>query len=176
MLDIHVILFNKDLMARRRCISSIKLAMSQVDFPICLHEVEGVVGHIGAGRAMGYSLGVFPYVTCVDDDDFILPHALLNLKPGMLANTNAVSTLEAVLENNYFLPGAQRHHLIAYKREVIIDHSAWAALGDPAQIKSINQADWFDVSSIGYLWHKYSSSSGRALRHSHPKEFEKLYA
>lgn len=175
-LDVHVLL-STDTPASwsRQCISSIVQAARRAGYPVAVHQVPGVPGHIGRARATGYALGTSPWVTCVDDDDLVLPDASADMAQGLASNAAAVSTAEMELRNDTFRPGGQRHHLIAYRRERIIDHAAWSCCGDVAQRAAIGENEWHDVRRIGYLWRVYPESKARALRIAHPAELERAH-
>lgn len=171
MLDVHVIISSDTPRAWvTRCVSSIRLAMGRAGFPMALHQVDGRRGHIGAGRALGYAQGDYPWVTCVDDDDLVLPNAFADMAPCFRHNVDAVGTLEIEMRNDSFRTGGHRHHLTAYRRSALIDHSAWACCGDVAQVRAIADGRWRDVPNPGYLWRVYEGSKARALRHANPDE------
>ncbi len=68
--DVHVLLVpttNKKWW--QQCRDSLK------DEPVNLHVVNGIVGHIGQGRARGVARGSAPYVSRVDPDDLVVPGA-----------------------------------------------------------------------------------------------------
>jgi hypothetical protein len=171
MLDVHVIISRETHPHWvRQCLSSIHIAMALAPFPVMLRTFCGHPGHIGLGRAEGYGAGNFPWVTCIDDDDLVLPEAFANLSRGLESDKYAVSTLEIEMRNNAFRIGGKRHHLNVYRRDQIIDHTPWECCGDVAQIKAIPDDEWFDGTSPGYLWRVYEGSKARALRLSHPAE------
>ena len=52
-----------------QCISSVVHAASLAGFTVTVNVFNGIVGHIGNTRQLGYSLGNGKYVTYVDCDD-----------------------------------------------------------------------------------------------------------
>lgn len=176
MLDVHILLHHSQPDWLEECRRSINAAVEAAGYPVAVHWLEGKDGHIGQGRAKGYALGIHPYVTCVDDDDYLLPCAFRNLREGIEGNHVAISTLELRLQNACFTKGRQRHHLIAYRRASLIDHAAWPSCGDVAQIESIRPDDWFDVERPGYVHRLYSHSAARRLRKENPGELTKACA
>lgn len=70
MIDVHTILLgdeNPEWLAQ--------MVQSLAGEPVSLHIVRGEFGHIGRGRAEGFSRGSNPYVAYVDPDDWVLPGA-----------------------------------------------------------------------------------------------------
>lgn len=173
MIDVHVLIHpTTPVEWVRLCLSSVRLAARNAGFPVDVHELPAVIGHIGMGRAAGYALGKQPYVSCVDDDDYLLPNAFAQMGVALDAGAIAVSTPEILLQNDTFSPGRQRHHLIAYRRESIIDHTQWPCCGDVAQIHAIPDDDWHDPMDAGYV-HRVYESRARVMRRSHQSELVK---
>lgn len=175
MLDVHVLLHNPRLDWQRQCVSSITQAARRAGFPVAIHQLHGVQGHIGLGRAKGYAMGVYPWVACVDDDDIVLPDAFLNMRPGLESSAKAVSTAEIELRNDMFRQGSQRHHLIAYRREYVIDHTKWPSCGDVAQWNAVQIDAWYDVPQVGYIWRVYPESAARTMRHEDHTELDRAH-
>lgn len=174
MLDVHVLL-SPDTRAdwQRQCLTSLTLAIGRAGYPVTLHKIDAVAGHIGQGRAKGYACGDHPWVACVDDDDVVFPDALANLAQGFRDGVAAVSTLEVEMRNNAFRIGTKRHHLSAFRRERIIDHMPWKCCGDVAQVQAIADHEWHDVATPGYLWRVYEGSAARDMRLSNPDELRR---
>ena len=176
MLDVHVLIsHDTSLPWQRQCLDSIHFAIEQAGFAVTVHEVPGIPGHIGLGRAEGYARGVHPYVTCVDDDDYVLPRAFSQMGAALLLGVSAVCSPELTLQNGVFRPGVPRHHLIAYRRDQLIDHAVWPCCGDIAQIKTI-KADAIDLQEATYVHRLYMSSKARVLRRSRQSELERANA
>jgi hypothetical protein len=155
------------------CLASVYREAEAAAFPVAVHVVDGVPGHIGTARHAGYALGDQRYVTCIDDDDYLLAGAFARLLEGMESNAKAISTSEIVLRNGHFIPGRQRHHLIAYRREYLIDHSLWRCCGDVAQMLAIPSSQYVDVKDPGYVHRVYSTSKARSLRRTCPDELRR---
>lgn len=174
MLDVHIIL-SSDTRAdwQRQCLTSLTLAINRAGYPVMLHKIEAHEGHIGKGRAEGYARGSYPWVTCVDDDDVVFPDALANLADGFRDGVAAISTLEVEMRNNAFRMGGKRHHLSAFLRTRIIDHSKWSCCGDVAQTRAIADEEWHDVVTPGYLWRVYEGSKARDLRLANQDELRR---
>jgi hypothetical protein len=152
-------------------------ASNRAGFTVDVHVLEGIKGHIGQGRAKGYALGNHPYVTCVDDDDYLLPDAFKQMH-GYLAQGVSVLCTPELVEFHGRSPlqaGLTRHHLIAYRRDQIIDHSQWPCCGDVAQLSSVRE-NAIDLVDAAYVHRIYSDSSARILRRDHPGELEKARA
>lgn len=175
MLDVHI-LVSRDTRPEwvTQCLDSVREAIAAASFPVLLHQVDGVSGHIGAGRAAGYALGNQPYVTYVDDDDYVQPHAFAQMVGGLRAGVSAVCTPEETLQNGCLRPGAERHHLIAYRRDLLIDHAAWTCYGDIAQMKAMGP-DAVDLPRSAYVHRLYMTSKARVLRRANLAERERVH-
>lgn len=116
MIDVHVLTHS----ATRpewlaQCLDSLK------DEPCTVHVVPGVEGNIAAGRAAGFALGVHPYVTFVDSDDYVLPGAMAAMCGALELHDAAVSQ-EQVLVGGDVSGLISGHHLHALRRNVIAPH------------------------------------------------------
>ena len=172
MLDVHVIVGTARVEWLAQCLSSVVHAMAIAPFPMALHVVPGEAGHIGRGRARGYAAGTFPYVTFVDDDDYVLPGAFAQMAEAFRQQPSAICTPELVEVNgNPLIRGGTRHHLTAIRRKDVIDHAAWAACGDVAQAMAI-PGDAVELTEPGYVHRVYADSPARVLRRHHPGELK----
>lgn len=176
MLDVHVIVspFTRKEWVEQ-CLASVREAIAVAGFPVQLHLPPYVPGHVGQARAGGYTMGDFPYVAHVDDDDYVLPHAFLQMREALESGVSAVCTPEITLQNGRFRPGLARHHLIAYRRDTLIDHSAWICCGDFVQVHSIG-SDAVDLEKPAYIYRVYGESKGRNLLRNNATELEKARA
>ena len=76
MLDVHILIMDYTPTAIvERCLSSVRMAASNASFPVHVHALIGEFGDLGSQRQRGYSCGLAPYVTSVDDDDWVDPGA-----------------------------------------------------------------------------------------------------
>lgn len=174
MLDCHIIVSTD---TRRdwvtQCLDSVHEAADRAGYPVRIHTVPGVPGHIGKARAAGYAMGNQPYVTCVDDDDYLLPDAFMQMADALHSGASAICAPELTVQNGQFRPGHQRHHLIAYRRDVLIDHAVWPCCGDVAQLAAIPADDVIDLPCPQYVHRLYPDSKARALRRADPAELER---
>lgn len=171
MLDVHILIHPatpRDWVTQ--CLDSVYEATDRAGFPVVVHTLPAVIGHIGQGRAKGYALGMHPYVTCVDDDDYVLPHAFAQMRGALESGARAVCTPEQTLQSGCIRAGRQRHHLIAYRRSDIIDHTRWPCCGDVAQIHGITDA--VDLPEPAYVHRLYLHSKARVMRRSRLMELE----
>lgn len=167
MLDVHVLITNPRADWVAQCKASIAAAIAAAGFPVAVHYLDGEIGHIGRGRARGYALGEHPYATCVDDDDYVLPNAFAQMREALESGTSAVCTPEweeRTGQPGRLFAGISRHHLIAYRRTDIIDHTQWACCGDVAQINRIG-VDAVDLPARMYVNRMYRESAARKLRY-----------
>lgn len=172
MIDVHILIHPatpRDWVTQ--CLDSVHEAADRAGFPVDVHTLPAVIGHIGQGRANGYALGVHPYVTSVDDDDYVLPHAFAQMQGALESGVSAVCTPEQTMQNGHIRPGRARHHLIAYRRDTLIDHTQWPCCGDVAQIHAIG-ADAVDLAEPAYVHRLYMYSKARVMRRSRVQELE----
>lgn len=116
MLDVHILVM--DYTPREivnRCLSSVEEAASKSLQPVHIHVLNGVFGHLGSQRKRGYSCGTAPYVTYVDDDDWVTADAFAYLPLG--DKPFAVSTSEKVHTGNHWHVSHKPHHLAVYQRK-----------------------------------------------------------
>lgn len=153
-------------------VRSVRRAAMQAPFPVWLHLVKGVDGHIGQARAHGFAQGRAPYVTFVDDDDYVLPHAFRALHEALLQNPDAVFPRERILQNGKFLPGAQQHAMFVFKREHLIDFRDWPNYGEQAQIRKLQALKFINIPDELYVYRVYPSRA-RALGRQHRDYLER---
>jgi len=174
MIDVHILIHPetpRDWVTQ--CLDSVQGAVDCAGFPVAVHTLSAVIGHIGQGRAKGYALGVHPYVTCVDDDDYVFSHAFVQMRDALERGVSAVCTPELIDRNGWNRNelGRSRHHLIAYRRDLIIDHTQWPCCGDVAQMQRIG-VDAVDLPEPAYMWRVYTDSKARVMRRARPDELE----
>ena len=171
MLDVHILTMPDTPEGWvNQCLSSTFQAVRMAGFPVNVHVIPGVSGHIGKARHVGYALGRYPYVTCIDDDDYVLPYAFQNMAEALAdGRWTAIATPENIERNGYMFAGKTRHHLIAYRRESIIDHRSWQCCGDVRQMHSIDESAWCDLRHIGYV-HRVYESKARLMRRANQDE------
>ena len=120
MLDVHVLTLPglpEEWIQQRR--KSLDAAVAAAGYPVYVHEVEGIDGHLGKSRRKGYAEGSQPYVTHVDHDDWVREDAFAVLLPHLETGVRAITTGEVQIFPNGredVLPSA-RHHLAVYERE-----------------------------------------------------------
>lgn len=136
MLDVHVLVMDytpAEWVAQ--CRESLELASAQAGFPVALHFLPGILGHLGKARAAGYACGDYPYVTHVDDDDFVLPGAFASIRAHLEAGVDAITTGERhQFENGTERDEPQaRHHLAVYRRDWLSQLTYEAFLHFPDQ-------------------------------------------
>jgi hypothetical protein len=173
MIDVHIILRTDTPLAwRQQCLESASKAAVMAGYPVFIHPVDAVAGHIGQARANGYAQGSQSFVTYVDDDDYLLPNAFAVLNDALASTPDAIFPAELALQNGQFCDGPQRHHLAVYRRDQLIDHTAWVVCGDLAQMTAASKGTCIDVPERVYV-HRLYQSPGRALRREHHEELRR---
>lgn len=146
MLDVHIIISPEtrhDWIAH--CLWSIQEARNNAGFAVDVHIAPYHAGHIGKSRGEGYRMGVQPYVTCVDDDDWLQPNAFMVLAKAMADNPAAIYTGETQWINGKPVYSRLRQHMRVFRRDVTqsFNFDAWPALDSTAIIA---HADTFNQS------------------------------
>ena len=174
MLDCHIIVANDTPEAwLAQCLDSVQDAIDRAGYPVALHLVPFVPGHMGQARAAGYARGSYPYVTCVDDDDYVLPHAFAALAEPLAKQPDAIFPRQYHLQNGKRCIGLQRHHLAVYRRDVVMDLSAWPCCEDMVQrAHALKYPHIIDVEQPLYVHRLYTTSKARTLRRRMPEIVE----
>jgi hypothetical protein len=172
-LDVHVLISDDTPRAWvRQCLQSIEVAKLRSPIPIHVFTVAGHPGHIGMGRWKGYQLGNAPYVTYVDDDDYLEPLAFERVAQELIHNPDVVYPLERVWLNGRSTKGLQRHHLPVYRRCHIIDHRPYPCAGDVAQMEYVRDLRIVEIPEYLYNHRIYAESKARVLRRRYPHELK----
>lgn len=173
-LDVHVLVLDctpKEWVTQ--CLDSIEAARALTPIPVALHVIPGVPGHIGQARALGYAQGTAPYVTQVDDDDYVLPEVFAKLAEAMTQHPSpdAIFVRENTVQNGKFIPGRQRHSMKTFRRELLIDHSKWMHHSDWHQHRALEQEGLVcvDIPDLLYVYRIHESPAYQ-LRKQHPAE------
>lgn len=171
MLDVHVLIGMAKPVWRRECLRSVYHAAGFAQFDVSVHLVTAIPGDIGIGRAKGYAMGFHPYVTCVDDDDFVLPNAFSQMA-SHIGSGMALLTPEWLDYNGRRIKGKSGHHLTVFPRDRLIDHERWAACGDIVQNAMVRDGA-VELPEAAYVHRIYPDSPARVLRRSHPSELHR---
>lgn len=135
-LDVHVLTLPglpDEWIEQRR--ESLAAAVAQAGYPVAVHEIEGIDGHLGRSRAIGYAAGTYPYVTHVDHDDYVAPDAFAVLREQMEAGVDCITTGETWVFDDgrpdYDRPQID-HHLAVFRRGAIagIDFASFRLFPD----------------------------------------------
>lgn len=110
-----------------QCRASVRVAADRAGFPVDVLETAAVPGNIGMAMYGAMQACRTPYMAWVDDDDFVLPNAFSCLAPHWRKEPTAVCAREIqLLANGHLRPCELRHHLTAWRRDILED----AALED----------------------------------------------
>lgn len=167
MIDVHILTHSGTKQEwLDRCLESL------VSEPCSVHLVKGVERNIPAGREIGFGLGVHPYVTFVDSDDYVLPGSMDAMCEALESN-EAAAGRERALYGDRLSPGTVAgHHLFALRRKVIAPHlHGW---GD--RFRGIHCIDALRtvvtpvlVDRVTYVWRQHSSQSHRSMYQWQPQ-------
>lgn len=179
MLDVHILVSNdtrRDWVAQS--LASVRDAISRADYPIELHVLQGVPGHIGKGRAKGYSLGSAPWKTYVDDDDYVLPNAFVDLKKYLDSDVAAVFTSELVEQNGKFHKHPNpEHHLQVYREDLVRGYDHHLPSMSDVWCRELAKKDprgFLSVEDVTYVHRVYYNSKARVLRRANPQDRQAL--
>ena len=161
MLDVHILVMDyTPKVWVEQCRASLEVAVAQAGFPVFLHFLPGIYGHLGQARRAGYSRGTAEYVTHVDDDDYVLPGAFVSLLPHMQARATAITTGETIeLEDGSTraMPDRQ-HHLAVFRRDYIDTLTLDAFKHFPDQY-ALNECQPVHIRETNYV-HRIRAGSG----------------
>ncbi len=166
MIDVHVLTFQSDPMRLEQCLGSIGIAIRHAPFPVSLHVVPGPPGHIGRERARAYALGSYPYVTCVDDDDWLDASAFASLAEALATQPKAVYTKAWGWQNGKRVANDLRQHLRVFRRDIpaSMDFEPWAACDSTALIAHADQQPGHDAYVENRVYHYRIDPDSRARR------------
>jgi hypothetical protein len=138
--------------------------MGAAPFPVALHVVQGIAGHIGAGRATAYALGHYPYVACVDDDDWIEPNALCVVGDALAQRPRAVYTRSWSWQNGAPVKNDLRQQLRVFRREPVaaFDFAPWPACDSTALIAFMDGQPGQDAYCLERVYHGHIDPLSRA--------------
>lgn len=169
MLDVHVAV--SETTHQRwlaKCLDSVSEAIECAMFPVTLHLVPGVPGHIGMARANGYSKGAAPYVTYVDDDDWVDREFFAAMLPALQCNPDAIFLREfthTTAPQPYV--DSRRHCRAVYRRALTeaFDWNAWRCVNDSAFRRTIERQPgiYLDLIEPHYHWRQGCKSQGKVL-------------
>lgn len=153
MLDVHILNYDPNPEFWKQCIDSVNVAVNNANYPIAIHITNGDI-NFGKARHEAYRLGIYPYVTFVDNDDYLLPQAFSILEPVLYQNPDAIFTRELQLGIDGKIRSviSGRHHLQIYKRSMLIDHESQGDFCDLRQLKSIKGKNCIDLLDQVYVW------------------------
>lgn len=179
MLDVHILVSNdtrRDWVAQS--LASVRDAISRANYPIEMHVLQGVPGHIGKGRAKGYSLGSAPWKTYVDDDDYVLPNAFVDLKKYLDKDVAAIFTCEHTEQNGRLHPFVTpEHHLQVYREDLVRNYDHHLASMSDVWCRELAKRDprgFLSVDDVTYVHRVYYDSKARVLRRANPHERQAL--
>lgn len=162
--------------------------------PVNVHLIPGKIGHIGYGRAKGFSAGSEEIVSYVDDDDVIIPGIFEKLLNQFESDNSldAICTNELIWNPNEFFQSVfpwkyydrrhvyHIHHLAAFKRNKIVpylpeiatmvdgsEHSLWMRL-------LLESAKVLNLCEYGYIWRIHPQDS-KSLKLTKDARFDLWY-
>jgi glycosyltransferase involved in cell wall biosynthesis len=143
-----------------QCLSSIDIASKKANYTVNLHTTPGIAGNIGQARNNVVLLGTAPYVTFIDDDDYVLPNAFSILEPIFSNNPVAIYTAEDVLNiDGSVTYGGVGHHMAVYSRDFLIDYTLWPCFENLAQNNAIKGFPTTTIKDAVYVYRKYNSKA-----------------
>lgn len=173
MLDVHIAMVNSTPPEwHRQCLESVRTAAANAPFQVNIHAFDGPMGHIGRVRAMGYGFGSAPWMTYVDDDDYVLPNAFACLVAAMASNPAVIFTREIREQNGHQYPCSVRHHMAVYRRDVLdgFDFEAHPHMIDVKTAEHANRLGADDVLEHVYVHRMRLNSPSRLLKRQLQRE------
>lgn len=168
MLDVHILIHPStpdEWIAR--CVDSVREAKERAGFEVDIHKL-GVRGpHIGHDRARGYALGSHPYVTSVDDDDWLEPDAFAVLADAMAQHPVAVTTRCMAHQNGRAWVLPWRTNLRVFRRDVAASAplADWPVYDGPAMLAHADTCgEVMEVKRPVYHYRLHSSNHRALMR------------
>ena len=122
MIDVHILNMPND---RQDWAKQCETSLAQE--PVIVHNLDGVIGNVGAGRALGFAQGNLPFVSYVDPDDYVLPGGFAACAKILTDHPqiSCVGTREYRIGVNGEIPAYNRshsgpHHLLVFRRDAIL--------------------------------------------------------
>lgn len=171
MLDVHVLLHPYTSRAwQTQCLNSAHEAADHAGYPVAVHTLPAVIGHIGQARAQGYAMGSHPYMTSVDDDDWLEPDAFAVLADSLRKHVPAVYTHAWTWQNGKRLPSELRQHLRVFRRDVAagFDFAAWPICDSTALIAHADTFGPYVTIAMPVYNYRLHASHARALHKRYP--------
>ncbi len=179
MIDVHTLAHP----TQDRRASTLRLGAQLESEPVAHHVTPGKILQLGAARAEGFSRGVEPYVSFVDDDDEIVPGIFDEIltRFDQEPDLAGVCTEERIVGRDgedvlkFRRPYYRRqdfrnvHHLVVYRRDAVLPHLAALAeiehCPEPYLACAILCAGGkiAHLPRCGYVWYRHAggvSSSG----------------
>lgn len=180
MLDVHILTLpdtRRDW--QRQCIQSVQAAAQRAGYPVHVHVVPGVPGHLGQARAVGYEAGSAPWKCYVDDDDYVLPEAFEVLGRHLASGVAAIFPREYVEQNGRrHAHTVGRHHLWPVRADLAaaFPHADYPSMPDEAlrQHAAADPRGVVDLHDVLYVHRIWAGQRCRALRKRHRDEVAKV--
>lgn len=169
LLDVHILVMAYTPSCfKRQAIETTMLAAEKAGFGVAVHVLPGVVGSIGAARTRGYAQGTAPYVTHVDDDDWVAPNAFAILQEHLEADVQGVTTGETqVYGDKRTEKPDSRHHLVVARRDLLPDVSDIRFVPDQQVVQHLPHA--VHIPQCVYYHRLLPDSGSRQQRRAEPE-------
>lgn len=147
------------------CVASVQRAVLMCPYPVNIITTPGVDGHIGQAMQNGFLRSKAPYVAWVDDDDYVLPNAFSCLWRHFNDIPKAICAREIQqLANNLWRPVDRRHHLTAYRRDVV-EIANLPRFASMPNVELLKLCEDFTVDEMSWVYvHRRYLSRGMGLR------------
>ena len=161
-------------------IASVKAAQEVAPFPTDLHVLDADTTSIGKGRMAGYAKGNHPFVTSVDDDDWVLPNAFYMLRDALKQNPVGVTTGSYLClpGQTQLLEASTRDNLRVFRRDVALSsgledwpvYDSWVAMHHADTQGEVIEVDV----PVYYQRAGYMSNNAKLLEKVRPQMQDKI--
>ena len=107
----------------QQAIDSVHVAASNAPFDVKVHVTAGVPGHRGRAKQHAYAQGNYPYVTVIDDDDYVAPNFFEVVDPKLLEEQKIsgifIREIYLVENRQHRAEENLNHKLVAVRRDVV---------------------------------------------------------
>lgn len=180
MLDVHVIVHpSTPSHWVAHCMDSVREAVHRAGFEVVVRELAAHGEHIGRERMRGYALGSHPFVTSVDDDDWIEPDTFHVLADALASNPPAVTTRCMAHQNGHSWVLPWRTNLRVFRRDVAQSAPLddWPVYDGPAMLAHADTlGEVIEVNQPVYHYRLHRSNHRRLMAQASPDVLARVRA
>jgi len=174
MLDVHVLVSSETPFAwAGACHRSLRNALLRSPYPVRIHWSPAYPDHIGKARMVGFAQGTHPYVTFVDEDDWVDDDFFASFAPLLEGDPTAIFLPEWMeLPDGKSVKRQARHCRGVYRRECVeaFDFVEWPVYAEVALRLDVEakSSHVVDAPDAHYHWRYQLHSGAKKLAEKFP--------